>query len=626
MCAASTVVPRIRYTRKSTEEDDKQIASHEQQTAVMDAKWGRTNTGVHFQDNYTGTTFDRPGFTSLLQFCTEHRRDKMPEKGLIEVYDMSRFGRILTGGEEDPEEMLGMMKRLLNLGWEVRFSTFESTGNRTMDFFQNGLYAIMAAEVSKKLKRDVRRGRNHFLTLETGARWMGGRAPFGTRRVDPETGRILSRRERALNRGGTLLVVDEEEMALWVEAANLLLRGHSYQHIVDLWNKRGVRSDVGKEWTPKEIKLILTNRALVGELHVNHRDVKTNEIQKKVYKAAWGKLVDEALFEAVSAEVRRRLDADIRAPYQRRSGPFSPYCAHCGCPYYYQERKRPETARGVDRFFVHPNPKSGISGDWKERIEAAGCRSWSLSAPVIENSLRDLIVEKRATSEFALHLSEIMADRGDLEVSAQGQRERAEAKLKEIEALQKQTVRNMTAAQARGLPDDIFWEQLADLNKQIALAKEAKREALELEHAANAAWDDIQELIEETKNIQSIWESGTVERRHEILHWWVRSLMVVVDKQPVLKSGASDPKTLVAFLRIAPTEALDVSLARAQKSDTTGTRSPLLLGFVLPMALRYTGNAFWVPADDPNLGQLLYDLAPPSYRSTVLGTLVGKVS
>ena len=573
---------------------------------ALDAKWGPTNTGIHFQDSKTGTTFDRPGFQAMLDFCRANLRKPYESQGVIEIYDMSRFGRILTEGDEDPEAVLSMMKTFLKLGWEVRFSTFENTGNRVMDFFQTGLYAIMAAETSKKLQRDVRRGRQHFLTLDTGARWMGGRPPFGTVRIDPATDRVLERRERVINRGGTILAANPEEIEIWNEVAKMLLAGRSYGHLIEFLNEKKARVEWGQAWTSKSVKWILTNPALIGEMHINHRDPKTGTVNKKVYKAEWPALVDEALFQAVCAEVTRR-QGDGHRPHQSRRNMFVPICAHCGCPYYYQERVK---NKRVDRFFVHPYGKAGINPDWKERIASAGCRNWSVSAPIIERALLDLIIERRTSEDFAVHLAEIMADRDDLEGSAKKRREAVDRKLSAIQAQQRRTVANMTTAQLKGLDDAIFWQQLAELNQQIEEAKTEKKLALELEHAANTAWDDVQDLINETRNIESIWASGDLHKRQEILNWWVRELHIVVDKLPVLPNGKADPKYMVAFLRTAPTEALERAITHThpQKSDSTAGRPLLFQGmsraFFTPLPHRHT-KAAWVLADSENVEHVL---------------------
>lgn len=602
--------PRIRYTRKSTDEDDRQIASHEQQIAAMNTKWGPTNTGLHFQDSQTGTTFERPGFEEMQEFCRLHTQPQT-EHGFIEIYDMSRFGRILTNGEEDPEAVLSMMKTFLKWGWEIRFVTFESTGNPVMDFFQNGLYAIMASEVSKKLKRDTRRGRMHFLTLESGARWLGGSPPLGAMRVDPETRQPLDRFERATSRGGSLLAPNEEELVLWNKAADMLLAGKPYTDIIDYLTAQGARLEWGHRWESKTIKSSLTNYALIGEVRIKHVDPKTEKITEKIYKAGWEPMVDEAKFLAVVQEVQRR-NGEGRERNVTFYDVFLPTCAHCGSPYYYQVRN--DRGRPPKRLYTHPSPKvPGLNEETRARILKAGCRTWSVDAERVEKGLLDLILERRTSSDFALHLSEVMADRGDLEGAAQKQRHAAETRLRKIEQDQRRTISNMGKAQEMGLDDKLFWQQLSDLNKQIEQARRDKEAALELEAAANAVWTDIQEFIDETRNIKEIWESGDRDRQQEILRWWVRELLIVVDKQEDLPKGHGDPKYMVAFLRTAPTDGLERALTRnADVIDpkTTGDRDRLV-NHIIPVAFFavYEKHVKWAPADTSEVGRTIESYA-----------------
>src|SRR4028119_1345841 len=87
--------PRIRYTRKSTEQADKQVASHEQQYNECDRNFGPVPDGCRdlwFRDDKSGTTFKRPAFMRMVEFCMSHPQAD-GARGRIEVYDHSRWGR-----------------------------------------------------------------------------------------------------------------------------------------------------------------------------------------------------------------------------------------------------------------------------------------------------------------------------------------------------------------------------------------------------------------------------------------------------------------------------------------------------------------------------------------------------
>lgn len=95
LIAAAHVIPdRIRYTRKSTEAAERQRTSHEQQGESCDNKWGPIDARWWWMDDRSGTTFDRPAFQDMLDFCRANPRSKKAP-GIVEIYDPSRFGRIL---------------------------------------------------------------------------------------------------------------------------------------------------------------------------------------------------------------------------------------------------------------------------------------------------------------------------------------------------------------------------------------------------------------------------------------------------------------------------------------------------------------------------------------------------
>lgn len=583
--------PRIRYTRKSTEEEHKQVASHDQQMASMDAKWGRINTEFHFQDSQSGTTFERPGFKDMENFC---RLNKQPSgaQGIIEIYDMSRFGRILLEGDEDPYAVVEKIRSFHRVGWEVRFATMEKTGNPMLDFIQQGLHAAMAAEFSKKLSRDTRRGRDYFLSGEgaaKGARWLGGEPPLGTRRVDPDAlveidGKLvpkpLNRKDHA-SRGGSILVADEGEMEFLVEGGKMLLAGATYLQIAQYWNLNGVRAEWGQSWEHRGVQSALGNPALIGERHVVHRDPRTGEKSVKVYPAAWGPLIDVEHFQKVKAELtRRRHDGRVgpRSGFTRSL--LSIRCARCGVPWY--ASRVTGNGRKQERVYYHTVGDNRTNKEWVALIKEHGCKHWRIDADTFEEQVMRLILEQRTSPTFVDHLNRVINDRSDLEADAARKRRRAEGELRRLVELQKQTSKNMTQAQIRGLPDAVFWESLEQINRQMAEVQKARDEAIELEKVANSAWDSVRELIDETRNLEAIWKSGDFIKRRQILDWWVRDILIVVDHEPGKLRAKS--KHALVFLRTAPTEALDMLVGgRDEGGDgsvsvfggNTGTRTPL---------------------------------------------------
>src|SRR5436190_4658609 len=95
LASAAGVKPnRLRYTRKSTESEERQVASHEQQAGAADDLWGPIPEQWWWKDSCSGVSFDRPAFNDLLDYCRENPQTKA-NPGLLDMYDPSRFGRIL---------------------------------------------------------------------------------------------------------------------------------------------------------------------------------------------------------------------------------------------------------------------------------------------------------------------------------------------------------------------------------------------------------------------------------------------------------------------------------------------------------------------------------------------------
>src|SRR5690606_13823631 len=261
---------RIRYTRKSTEQDDRQAASHKQQAKEMDWKFGRIDERWWWRDNFTGTTFDRPAFQDMVAFCRAHPQPAS-QKGVIEMYAPSRFGRILgTDGEPDVKAYMRMYLALDEVGWELEFVTLTLTDRPDINFLLIASAAFNDASFSSTLSRDVSRGKRDFASEGW---WVHAIPPFGAQKFDTRTQQVIKPGENASGKGGGIILIPhEQEVEHWTFAAKRLLEGFSYRDIADMLYDRGVRartskrsaSQVPKRLTHGQIRNILTKNALVG--------------------------------------------------------------------------------------------------------------------------------------------------------------------------------------------------------------------------------------------------------------------------------------------------------------------------------------------------------------------------
>lgn len=206
---------RIRYTRKSTEQEDRQAHSHEQQDSACNRKWGPIESLWIWRDSQSGRSFDRDGFQDLVDFCKAHPRPKS-DPGHIEMWDPARFGRIVdeTGRRPDLGVYIMMYLTLEQCGWHLRFVTMELTGDPQIDYAMIANEATAAATRSTDLAADASRGKRS--KAENGY-WPHAIPPFGAQKFDVRLGQVVDRGDLAAAKGvgGIILVQHEKQAGHW---------------------------------------------------------------------------------------------------------------------------------------------------------------------------------------------------------------------------------------------------------------------------------------------------------------------------------------------------------------------------------------------------------------------------
>ena len=157
LAAASGVASsRVRYTRKSTESGERQVSSHAQQREAIDQERGPIEDTWLWQDSCTGTNFARPSFEDLLEYCRANKRSKK-DPGVVEMYDPSRFGRILDeDGAPDLFTFQAVFSEFERHGWQIYFVTVKRSGEALPDMMTMAVYAYAAALYSANLSIGIR--------------------------------------------------------------------------------------------------------------------------------------------------------------------------------------------------------------------------------------------------------------------------------------------------------------------------------------------------------------------------------------------------------------------------------------------------------------------------------------
>ena len=133
LAVADTVPTRIRYTHTNMLTDERQVTAHDQQNDAADREWGQIDRTWLWQDNFTGTTFNRPQFQNLLSFCRANPQPRH-SPARIEMDAPSRFGRILD--EDKQLDVLAyhqLYSELTKLGWVPTFASLKLSGNSLTD-------------------------------------------------------------------------------------------------------------------------------------------------------------------------------------------------------------------------------------------------------------------------------------------------------------------------------------------------------------------------------------------------------------------------------------------------------------------------------------------------------------
>lgn len=537
---------RVRYTRKSTESSERQVASHNQQTEAADKLWGEIDARWWWQDSCTGTTFERPAFEDLLNYCRANRHPAS-SPGRVEMYDPSRFGRILdAAGKPDIMTFFSVYSDFERCGWHLHFVTVPRSDDSLVNVITMALYAYAAAIYSANLSANVRRGRESH---SSEGWWTAGRAPWGTIRKDTHTGRILGANEASTaGGGGVILVPDEPVLRHWLSAANRIMGGASLDMIGADFYAHGYRGPRGGNLGHSSIRNFLTNPALVGRVEylATPKDGKRTRV---MVPAKWEPMVDVALFEKVVRQVGPRPRTAERRQRKRRDlFPLRVACAQCGLDY---TGGRLSAAQGGSRQYAHVRPKERMREDDFRQYCAAGCKTWYVDSWELESKIKDLIVAERMTDAFESEIRDLILARDEFRKAADSAVEEARRALDTLIARDKNLAQLVaTVADQKTFKNDPLVAQLCAGRQLMITAKEELHEAECFAQSRNNAWEELSRIIHETRNLARAWDKCGPEERKILLDYWVHDVLIVVEPVPGMKRA--NQKTAVVTLRTAP--------------------------------------------------------------------------
>ncbi len=202
----------------------------------------------------------RPELQRMLSDVQNHNK---AYKAIL-VLDVTRWGRFQDADESAHYEYI-----CKKAGVRVQYCAEQFTNDDSpVSTIIKSVKRTMAAEYSRELSCKVFAGQSRLITL---GYKQGGFAGFGLRRmlIDEHGNKkgVLSVGEhKSIATDRVILVpgpVEEQEIVRWMYKSFIYDCKNETQ-IADELNKRGVKTDLGREWTRSTVKQVLTNEKYIG--------------------------------------------------------------------------------------------------------------------------------------------------------------------------------------------------------------------------------------------------------------------------------------------------------------------------------------------------------------------------
>ncbi len=462
-----------------------------------------------YDDGYTGTNFDRPGFSAVMAAIKENRVN------CVIVKDLSRLGREYI----EMGKYLEMIFPSLGVRFIAINDDVDSENSRTGDDIIIPIKNIMnesyCRELSKKLRHQFRiqRGNGEFL---------GAFASYGYCKSPDDKHKII---------------IDEYAAEVVKGIFVLKIKGYSQQSIADFLNdehilspadykrsqglnyKSGFKERSTSKWSAVTVTRILKNPLYKGTLVQGKRGTPNYKVKKMRYRdeSEWSvvennhpAIVDDLMF----AIVQRMMERDTRISSEGQTVKPLAGMLFCG------DCQRNMTMKTVTRYGKKFNYYICSSHKYRKVCTSHSIEQTRLEAAVIHaiGNQINLIVE----------LSEFMSDLGNLELSsAKEQRLKMmiDQRRTDMERCQDRRMRllealndNLISREEYDTMRAKYTQQITDAQSAVASLTEELSKIFE-ESPANIRW--IQEFIR---------FKGCTELTRELVVSLIDSIYVYEDK------------------------------------------------------------------------------------------------
>lgn len=255
------LVRAAQYVRMSTEHQQYSTDNQAAAIARYAEQRGYKIVRTYADEGKSGLNI---GGRASLQLLLHDIEGGLADYEVVLVYDVSRWGRF-----QDPDEAASYELRCRRAGIAVHYCAeqFENDGSIGSSIIKT-VKRAMAGEYSRELSIKVFAGQANL--IRRGFR-QGGMAGFGLRRilVDQDgnrKGELQRGEHKSIQTDRVVLIpgpADEQDLVR--EAYDLfVVGGKSERQIAELFNQRGIVTDLGRSWTHGTVHQLLINEKYIG--------------------------------------------------------------------------------------------------------------------------------------------------------------------------------------------------------------------------------------------------------------------------------------------------------------------------------------------------------------------------
>ncbi|MDD4556824.1 MAG: recombinase family protein [Alphaproteobacteria bacterium] len=282
------------YVRMSTEHQKYSPQNQMASISEYASKYGYEIIKTYADEGKSGLNI---AGRAQLQQMIKDVENKTAEFKAILVLDITRWGRFQDADESAYYEYI--CKRA---GIKVQYCAeqFENDGSPVSTIIK-GVKRTMAAEYSRELSCKVFAGQSRLITM---GYKQGGYAGYGLRRMlIDENGNHKSElsigQHKSLQTDRVILVPgaeEEQKIVRWMYKV-FIEEGMNESQIAENLNRRGIKTDLDREWTRGTVHQVLTNEKYIGNNVFNRISYKLKIKRVKNPEDMWVRA--DGVFEAI---------------------------------------------------------------------------------------------------------------------------------------------------------------------------------------------------------------------------------------------------------------------------------------------------------------------------------------